>query len=211
MVVRSSLRNGRTAFPTSWNLGKKQSSYAKKGTWASKKRCGGVLVNTEHRMRHWLQLVAIPNAPECVHKQELTDIKKRMAATENRSRLPWRQQQQQRALTCPSFLALPAPASSSSQPASSQGKLEKGKSKGKKGFERADRRSSPKFCKNQSETGTIYTSATTPRRSAGLFRKTLAGILLASGLTSAPAAEATTTASASQKSTNSTDPFRSTH
>ena len=77
-----------------------------------------VLGNTGHWMKHWLQLVAIPNAPESVHKREPTDFKKRMAAMENRRARPRspRRQQQRRARAGPSFLALPAPASSSSQP-----------------------------------------------------------------------------------------------
>ena len=44
-------------------------------------------------MIHCLQLVAIPNTPEPSHKQELTDLKKRTAALENRrarSRSPGR-------------------------------------------------------------------------------------------------------------------------
>ena len=43
-----------------------------------------VLGDVEHRMKHWLQLVAIPNAPEVSNKHELTDVKKRLAAHENR-------------------------------------------------------------------------------------------------------------------------------
>ena len=73
--------------------------------------------NTEHRMKHRLQPVAIPNAPEAVHKQDITDLKHRVAAKDcrrARSRSP-RKQQQSRATT------LPAPASSSS-PAPGQGK-----------------------------------------------------------------------------------------
>ena len=76
----------------------------------------GVLGDTEHRMKHWLQLVAIPNAPESFNKQEVTDLKKRLSALENRrarSRSPRRQPQ--RAITGPSFLALPAPDSSSAR------------------------------------------------------------------------------------------------
>ena len=79
-----------------------------------------VLGDMEHRMKHWLQLVAIPNALEASNKHELTDLKTRLAALENRrarSRSPRRQQQHQRAIAGPSFLAFPAPASSSFQPA----------------------------------------------------------------------------------------------
>ena len=75
-----------------------------------------VLGNVEHRMKHWLQLVAIPNAPAAASDHEISELKRRLSAVENRrgrSRSPRRQQQ--RALTGPEFLALPASASSSSQ------------------------------------------------------------------------------------------------
>ena len=68
--------------------------------------------------------------------QEITDLKKRMAAMENRrtrSRSPRRQQQQSRVSTGFSFLPLPAPASSSYQPAPGQDKKKKGQRKGEKG------------------------------------------------------------------------------
>ena len=135
MVVRSSLRNGRTAFPPSWNSRKKQSRYAVKGTRPIEEALWCVLGNTEHRVKHWPQRVPIPNAPESVYKQEVTELKKRTAAMENRrarSRPP-RRQQQRRALAGPSFLAVLAPASSSSQPApptpkaDGKGKIGKGK------------------------------------------------------------------------------------
>ena len=94
----------------------------------------GLLGDTEHRTKHWLQLVAIPNAPESFNKQEVTDLKKRLAALENRrarSRSPRRQPQ--KAITGPSLLALPAPASASTQaPPTSKGRS-KGNNKGGKG------------------------------------------------------------------------------
>ena len=48
----------------------------------------GVLGDQEHRMKHWLQLVAIPNAPDSSSKQELNELKKRMAAGEPTSSFP---------------------------------------------------------------------------------------------------------------------------
>ena len=49
------------------------------------------LRNTEHRMKHWLQLVAIPNAPSSSSNQELQSLKKRIADLEKaRSRSPRR-------------------------------------------------------------------------------------------------------------------------
>ena len=41
----------------------------------------GVLGDTEHRMKHWLQLVAIPKGPESFNKQEITDLKKTSCST----------------------------------------------------------------------------------------------------------------------------------
>ena len=57
------------------------------------------LRNTEHRMRHWLQLVAIPNAPSSSSSQELQSLKKRISDLEKaRSRSPRRNVQKQLAL-----------------------------------------------------------------------------------------------------------------
>ena len=92
-----------------------------------------VLGNVEHRMKHWLQLVAIPNAPAPASNHEISELKRRLSAVENRrgrSRSPRRQQQ--RVLTGPEFLALPASASSSSL-SKGNGKNKGGKGKGKKG------------------------------------------------------------------------------
>ena len=69
------------------------------------------LRNTEHRMKHWLQLVAIPNAPSSSSNQELQSLKKRISDLEKaRSRSPRRNTQKQLAVTGgPQMLALPAP------------------------------------------------------------------------------------------------------
>ena len=69
------------------------------------------LRNTEHRMKHWLQLVAIPNAPSSSSSQELQSLKKRISDLEKaRSRSPRRSNQKQLAAASgPQMLALPAP------------------------------------------------------------------------------------------------------
>ena len=54
------------------------------------------LRNMEHRMKHWLQLVAIPNAPSSSSSQELQSLKKRISDLEKaRSRSPRRNNQKQ--------------------------------------------------------------------------------------------------------------------
>ena len=70
------------------------------------------LRNTEHRMKHWLQLIAIPNTPSLSSGSELQSLKKRIADLEKaRSRSPSRSTQKQASLGAgPSMLALPAPA-----------------------------------------------------------------------------------------------------
>ena len=74
------------------------------------------LRNTEHRMKHWLQLVAIPNAPSSSCSQELQSLKKRISDLEKaRSRSPRRNNQKQ---LSSQMLALPAP----SAPAQKGGK-----------------------------------------------------------------------------------------
>ena len=69
------------------------------------------LRNMEHRMKHWLQLVAIPNAPSSSSSQELQSLKKRISDLEKaRSRSPRRNNQKQLAPAGgPQMLALPAP------------------------------------------------------------------------------------------------------
>ena len=72
------------------------------------------LRNMEHRMKHWLQLVAIPNAPSSSSSQELQSLKKRISDLEKaRSRSPRRSNQKQlTAASGPQMLALPAPSGS---------------------------------------------------------------------------------------------------
>ena len=67
------------------------------------------LRNMEHRMKHWLQLVAIPNAPSSSSSQELQSLKKRISDLEKaRSRSPRRNNQKQLSLAGGSqMLALP--------------------------------------------------------------------------------------------------------
>ena len=61
-------------------------------------------------MKHWLQLVAIPNAPSSSSNQELQSLKKRIADLEKaRSRSPRRNAQKQLALPSGPQMALPAP------------------------------------------------------------------------------------------------------
>ena len=94
-------------------LCKEQSSGIQSALWSA-------LRNTEHRMKHWLQLVAIPNAPSSSSNQELQSLKKRIADLEKaRSRSPRRNVQKQLALPSgPQMMALPAPS------APAQGKKE---------------------------------------------------------------------------------------
>ena len=91
------------------------------------------LRNAEHRMEHWLQLVAIPNAPSSSSGPELQSLKKRIADLEKaRSRSPRKKGNQAALPAGPTMLALPAPAAST--PCGPQGqKGGKGNSKGKKG------------------------------------------------------------------------------
>ena len=101
-------------------LCKEQSFSIQSALWSA-------LRNTEHRMKHCLQLVAIPNAPSSSSSQELQSLKKRIADLEKaRSRSPRRSKQKQLAAASgPQMLALPAP----SAPAQGQ-KGGKGKKRG---------------------------------------------------------------------------------
>ena len=88
------------------------------------------LKNSEHRMKHWLQLVAIPNSGSSSGNTEVQSLKKRIAGLEKaRSRSPRRKQTS--LSSGPSMLALPA----SSAPAQGQKGGRRGnnkrKSKGK--------------------------------------------------------------------------------
>ena len=75
------------------------------------------LRNNEHRMKHWLQLVAIPNSEASSYKQELQEMRKRVADLEKtRSRSPRRNtQNKQAAIAGLSFLVLPASSSAPAQ------------------------------------------------------------------------------------------------
>ena len=99
------------------------------------------LRNTEHRMKHWLQLVSIPNAPSSSSNQELQSLKKRISDLEKaRSRSPRRNTQKQLALPSgPQMMALPAP----SAPA-----------QGQKGGKRRKRGGPGRFRKSGSISGT---------------------------------------------------------
>ena len=67
------------------------------------------LRNPEHRMKHWLQLVAIPNAPSSSSSSDIQALKKRISDLEKaRSRSPRKTTQVQAALSGPAQLALPA-------------------------------------------------------------------------------------------------------
>ena len=68
-------------------------------------------------MKHWLQLIAIPNAPASSSNQEMQSLKKRIADLEKaRSRSPRRNSQKQNAITGgPAMHSLPAPAAAPSQ------------------------------------------------------------------------------------------------
>ena len=84
--------DGRTLIARKWSycfsyeleLGKEAIKLCRESYIGIKEALWSVLRDTEHRMKRWLQLVAIPNAPDSTNKQQLTDLKKRMAALENR-------------------------------------------------------------------------------------------------------------------------------
>ena len=74
-------------------LCKEQSFGIQAALWAA-------LRNNEHRMKHWSQLVAIPNAPSSSSNLELQSLKKRISDLEKaRSRSPRRNTQKQLAFT----------------------------------------------------------------------------------------------------------------
>ena len=82
------------------------------------------LKNTEHSMKHWLQLVAIPNAPSSSTSQELQTLKKRISDLEKeRSRSLRRNAQKQKAIASgPTMLSLPAPSAPAPSSAGGKGK-----------------------------------------------------------------------------------------
>ena len=82
---------------------KEQSVGIQAALWAA-------LRNPKHRMKHWLQLVAIPNAPSSSSSQEMQALKKRISDLEKaRSRSPRRNAQGQNAIAGAPLLALPPP------------------------------------------------------------------------------------------------------
>ena len=85
------------------------------------------LKNPEHRMKHWLKLVAIPNAPSLSSSSELQSMKKRIADLEKtRSRSPRRSSQKHNAVAgTPVMLALPAPSAPGKGAKGGKGKNEK--------------------------------------------------------------------------------------
>ena len=92
------------------------------------------LRNTEHRMKHCLQLIAIPKAPSSSSSPELQSLKKRIADLKKaRSRSPRRNVQKQASLGAgPAMLTLPAPAPRpQGQKRASRGHRKDGKGKGK--------------------------------------------------------------------------------
>ena len=89
------------------------------------------LKNTEHRMKHWLQLVAISNAPSSSSSQELQTLKKRISDLEKaRSRSPRRSAQKQKAISSgPTMLSLPAPSAPAQSSKGGEGKSNRRRAK----------------------------------------------------------------------------------
>ena len=85
---------------------------------------------TEHRTKHWSQLVAIPNSGSSSNNSEMQAMKKRIADLEKaRSRSPRRKQISQPSF--PSMLVLPASSAPAEGQKGGKGKNNKKKSKGK--------------------------------------------------------------------------------
>ena len=108
-------------------LCKKQSFGIQAALWAGWR-------NPEHRMKHGLQLVAIPNSASSSSSQEIQAMKKRIADLEKaRSRSPHRKQAS--IPGGPSMLALPAPSAPAQGSKVGKGgnNKKKGKGKGKSG------------------------------------------------------------------------------
>ena len=86
------------------------------------------LRDKEHRMKHWLQLVAIPNSAASSDKQELQNMRKRIADLEKaRSRSPRRGSQSKQSAQ----LALPGPSAPAQGAKGGKGSNNKKKWKGK--------------------------------------------------------------------------------
>ena len=92
----------------------------------------GCTLGCTHRMKHWLQLVAIPNAPSSSSGPDIQALKKRISDLEKaRSRSPRRNSQMQPAIPGPAQLALPAPsAPARGSKGGKGGKNQKKRSKG---------------------------------------------------------------------------------
>ena len=102
--------DGRPMISPSWSLKLRKEAIrlCKEESYGIQKALWSALRNTEHRMKHWLELVAIPNSPSSSSNPELQSLKKRISDLEKaRSRSPRRNRL---ALPAPSAtLALPAP------------------------------------------------------------------------------------------------------
>ena len=83
-------------------------------------------------MKHWLQLVAIPNAPSSSSSQELQTLKKRISDLEKaRSRSPHQSAQKPKAMSSdPTMLSLPAPSAPTQSSKGGKGKSNRRKAKG---------------------------------------------------------------------------------
>ena len=95
-----------------FELRKEASRLCKEQSFGIQAVLWSTLRNHEHRMKHWLHLVAIPNAPSSSSSQEIQALRKRISDLEKaRSRSPRRNAQRQNAmvlLSSPSRL-LPHP------------------------------------------------------------------------------------------------------
>ena len=82
--------------------------------------------------KHWLQLVAITNAPSSSSSRELQTLKKRISDLEKaRSRSPRRNAQKQKAISSgPTMLSLPAPSAPAPSSKGGKGKSNRRKAKG---------------------------------------------------------------------------------
>ena len=122
-------------------LCKEQTMGVQAALWAA-------LRNPEHRMKHWLQLVAIPNAPSSSSGPEIQALKKRISDLEKaRSRSPRRNTQMQAAITGSGQLALPAPSAPARGQKGGKGgnnRMKRGKGQGKVGSSTSSQQSGPK-------------------------------------------------------------------
>ena len=112
-AARLSRRVGLSVCPTNLNGEEKQSGFARSSHSVFRLH----FKDQEHRVKHWLQLVAVPNSGTSSNEQELQEMRKRIADLEKaRSRSPRRNtQSKQAAIAGPSLLALPASSSAPAQ------------------------------------------------------------------------------------------------